>query len=447
MKKSRLLSTVLCSLFSVICFGYTPTDECLRARQQFRDNRFGIFLHWGLYSMFGQGEWYLNYGPTHEEYAKSAAAFYPANFDAARWVKAFKDAGAKYVTLTSRHHDGFSLWDTEQSPYNVVDATPFGRDIVKELAQECQRQGLILNLYYSLIDWGRDDYPWGRTGRTTGKDPDRADYGHYLQFMKDQITELLTNYGPIGAIWFDGVWDHLPDPDDPVLPDTLDWRLSELYDHIHRLQPSCLVVNNHHSTPFEGEDVQVFERDLPGENTAGYSGQAVSALPLETCQTMNGMWGYKIKDQDYKTTDELIRLIVGAAGKGANLLLNIGPQPSGDLPAAALDRLKGIGEFMEANGETIYGTDAGPFPPQTWGVSTRSRQGNTVYVHVLRPEAPVVYLPMAQEKILSARRYGSAEPLPFQKADGGYVLDLGQTPGDTPDFIVELTTDHPVRQR
>ena len=154
---------------------YVPAPENLQARQEFADNGFGIFLHWGIYSMFAQGEWYLNYDNiTAEEYAKAASGFYPANFDAAKWVSAIKESGAKYITFTTRHHDGFSMWHTGQSDYNIVDATPFKRDILKELAQECEKQGIKLHLYYSHIDWTRPDYPSGRTGLNTGREIGRA---------------------------------------------------------------------------------------------------------------------------------------------------------------------------------------------------------------------------------------------------------------------------------
>ena len=319
---------------SAFAESYIPSPEVLESRRQFADDRFGIFLHWGIYSMFGQGEWYLNYGPDAKEYSKAAKGFYPAEFNAKEWVSAIKDAGAKYICFTSRHHDGFSMFDTAQSDYDIMDATPFRRDILKELADECQKQGIALHLYYSHIDWTRDDYPQGRTGHDTGRDPSKADWDSYYGFMNRQLTELLTNYGPIRAIWFDGWWDH----DEDATP--FDWQLPAQYEMIHRLQPSCMVANNHHQTPFPGEDIQFFERDLPGENTAGLSGQEVSRLPLETCNTMNGMWGYKIKDQNYKDTKTLIQYLVKAAGMGANLLLNIGPQPSGELPATALSRLK-----------------------------------------------------------------------------------------------------------
>ena len=343
---------------------YTPTAENLKSRQEFADSKFGIFIHWGIYSMFAQGEWYLQNFPIDKaEYAKAADAFYPHRFNAKEWVAAIKDAGAKYICFTSRHHDSFSMWDTEQSEYNIVDATPFGRDVIKELAEECHKQGIKLHLYYSHIDWARDDYPLGRTGtQVIGRDKTKADWPAYYDFMNKQLTELLTNYGEIGAIWFDGKWDR----DQDSIP--FNWQLDEQYALIHKLQPACLIGNNHHETPFPGEDIQIFERDLPGENKAGLSGQSVSRLPLETCQTMNGMWGYKLVDQNYKSTETLIRLLVSTSGKGANLLLNVGPKADGTISDEDTAVLKDIGKWMQVNGEAIY--ESKPVPsvhlPEGW---------------------------------------------------------------------------------
>lgn len=353
---------------------YVPSAENIEARKQFDGFRFGIFLHWGIYSEFAQGEWYLNTGKLNkDEYAKAASCFYPIRFNASEWVKAFKASGAKYITFTSRHHDGFSMYKTHENDYNIVDATPFGRDVLKELSEACQQEGIQLHLYYSILDWIREDYPLGRTGHDTGRTL-KPNYDSYFQFMKNQVRELLTNYPNVAALWFDGYWDH----DQDTIP--FNWRMEEFYRYIHQLKPSCLIGNNHHITPIEGEDFQMFERDLPGENKAGYSGQAISKLPLEMCQTMNGMWGYKVADQNYKSVDELVTLIIRAAAKGCNLLLNIGPQPNGELPALALDRLQGIGKWMDSYGETIYGSQRG-IDDATWGVTTK--KGNTTYIHVL----------------------------------------------------------------
>ncbi len=189
---------------------YVPGDEIRKSQQEFEESRFGIFIHWGIYSMVGHGEWVMqNENINYQEYPRLASGFCPSRFDAAEWAELFKASGARYVTFTSRHHDGFSMFKSEASPYNVVDATPFGRDVVGELASALADEGLKLHLYYSHLDWGRTDYyPLGRTGRGTGRPEGReGDWRHYMDFVNAQLTELLTNYGPIGAIWFDGVWD------------------------------------------------------------------------------------------------------------------------------------------------------------------------------------------------------------------------------------------------
>ena len=408
---------------------YTPTPENLQERQEFSDAKFGIFLHWGIYSMFGQGEWYMtNEDIDCHEYAKAASGFYPSRFNAKEWVAAFKAAGAKYITFTTRHHDGFSMFDTKYSDYDIMDATPYKRDIVKELADECHKQGIRLHLYYSHIDWTREDYyPIGRTGQGTGRKK-HGEWKTYYEFMNNQLTELLTNYGKIGAIWFDGVWDQ---------PDNFDWQFEKQYQLIHKLQPACLVGNNHHKMPYEGEDFQMFERDLPGENTAGYSGGAqIGKLPLETCETMNGMWGYRTKDQDYKSVPTLVRLLVRAAGKGANLLMNIGPQANGELPALALDRLKGMGEWLNRYGETIYGTTAGDVMKAEWGTTTR--KGNTLYVHILADKMPeFVTIPLKQ-KVQKAVLFDNGEKVEKEAIKGGVVLHTGHLKADI-DRIITLT--------
>lgn len=427
MKRLALFFTLLATLLTA--GAYTPSPEVRASQERFAADRFGIFIHWGIYSMFAQGEWYLNYGPKFDEYAKAAGGFYPAAFNADEWTSAIRDSGARYICFTTRHHDGFSMWHTAQSPFNIVDATPFKRDILGELADACRRDSLALHLYYSHLDWGREDYPTGRTGHTTRTDSVyKGDWPSYSRFMDAQLTELLTNYGPIRAVWFDGWWDH----DEDSIP--FNWHLDEQYALVHSLQPGCMVGNNHHQDVFPGEDIQIFERDVPGENHAGYSEQEISRLPLETCQTMNGMWGYKVVDTNYKSTAELIRLLVKTAGMGANLLLNIGPQPDGQLPATALQRLREIGQWMRVNGETIYSTEGGDFPTQPWGTSTR--RGDDLYVHILTPESPDILVPV-KTPVGSAIARADGRKIPFTKTDGGIMLHLGELPSDV-DYIVTL---------
>lgn len=411
---------------------YVPTQENLESREEFSDAKFGIFLHWGLYSMLATGEWTMtNNNLNYQEYAKLAGGFYPSNFNAAEWVSAFKKAGAKYICFTTRHHEGFSMFDSKYTDYDIIDATPFKRDIVKELADECHKQGLRIHFYYSHIDWFREDCPWGRTGRGTGRPNPEGDWNSYYTFMNNQLTELLTNYGKVGAIWFDGWWDQDQNPD-------FDWQLPEQYELIHKLQPGCLVGNNHHQVPFAGEDIQIFERDLPGENKAGLSGQDIGHLPLETCETMNGMWGYKITDQEYKSPKTLIHYLVKAAGKDANLLMNIGPQPDGCLPAVALERLEEMGKWLNVYGETIYGTRGGMVAPHPWGVTTQ--KGDKLYVHVLDCQDTALYLPIEPKKVKKACEFVGKKKVPFRRTGDGIVLEFDKMPEDI-DYVVELTID------
>lgn len=418
------------SLFALMTMAQSISDDTRQIREEFQNRKFGIFLHWGIYSMLADGEWVMhNRHIDRDEYAKLAGGFYPSLFDAREWTKLFKEAGAQYVTFTSRHHDGFSMWATKASPYNIVEATPFKRDVVGELAQACREQELKLHFYYSHMDWQRLDYPTGGC-QNCPHDPATTNWDSYYAFMNRQLTELLTKYGPIGAIWFDGMWDHKEKD--------FDWRLEEQYALIKRLQPKCLIGNNHHGSPIGLEDFQLFEQDLPGQNTAGFSGeQKVSQLPLETCMTMNNTWGYSITDKNYKSGDELIRRLVTAAGLNANFLLNIGPRPDGKLPDQAVEILKQIGSFMKVNGPTIYGTRGGCVPPQSWGVTTQ--KGNTLYIHILnKVEDGQILLPLTDQKLAKVVMFADGTKLKFKREKEGCRIFLPELP-DTIDCILTAT--------
>ena len=429
----KKISTLL--LLMVACLTasaqYQASPEILKARTEFQDNKFGIYIHWGLYSMLGNGEWVMsNRNINYKEYTHLADGFYPSKFDAEEWVKAFKAAGARYVTFTTRHHDGFSMFKTSANNYNIVDGTPFHRDVLKELADACHKHGIKLHLYYSHVDWSRPDYPQGWSGMGIGKPKDQYNYDSYLAFMKHQLTELLTNYGPIGAIWFDGYWDQKNNP-------KFDWRLDEQYSLIHRLQPGCLVANNHHKAPNPGEDLQTFEQDLPGQNTAGYSkGTVIGQLPLETVMTMNKVWGYDITDKKYKSSEYIIQHIIKAAGNNANYVINIGPRPDGKLPVEAVERLKAIGDWMGRYGETIYGTRGGIVRPHDWGVTTQ--KGNTLYVHIMNCQDRALFLPLTERRVASARMYDGHQKVRVSKNAEGVTLELPAVPKGV-DTIVELT--------
>ncbi|MBI1317484.1 MAG: alpha-L-fucosidase [Candidatus Hydrogenedens sp.] len=407
---------------------YVPTEENLAAREWFRDARFGLFVHWGVYSLLGKGEWVMNNDKIAlDEYEQLPGQFNPTEFDADAWCALAKSAGMRYITVTSKHHDGFAMFDSAHTDYDIVDATPFGRDPMKELADACARHGLKLFFYHSHLDWHHPDYfPRGKTGAHAGR-PESGEWNDYLDFMDAQLTELLTNYGPIAGIWFDGWWDK---------PDA-DWRLDQTYGLIHRLQPAALVGNNHHGAPFPGEDFQMFERGLPGGDPFNKSAAVSETLPLEMCETINGSWGYNQTDGAHKTVEELIELLVRAAGSDANLLLNVGPKPDGSISGIQRLRLKKVGAWLDKYGDSIYGTRGGPVAPQSWGVTTS--KGDTVYVHVFTRDKAVV-LPGLTRGVAGARTW-AGDPAEHASTDLGTVVTIPESADTGTHRIVMLTLD------
>ena len=387
----------------------TPTSETLQSREWFSNAKFGLFIHWGPFSIPGSGEWVMNdRNITVANYTRLMNFFNPIDFDAVEWVSMAKNAGMKYITLITRHHDGFSMWDTKYSDFNIMNS-PYKRDIVRMMADECHKQGIKLFLYYSLLDWRRDDYSYwtGRTGQGTGRSL-HGDWNSYIEFMKNQLTELLTNYGEIAGIWFDGHWDQTEPEGAADRSSRIDWHYNEIYLLIHQLQPQCMIGNNHHLSPLPGEDFQMFERDLPGENQSGLSYQKASdILPLETCETINDSWGFNLTDTTYKSNEQLIHYLVKASGLGANLLLNIGPMPNGDIQPEFKERLAYLGKWLQENGESIYNTKGGYIRPQEWGAITQ-KEGK-MFVHLFKSESSTLIL----------------ENFPFKKITKAYLLDDG----------------------
>src|SRR5216684_3023725 len=374
---------------------YTPTPANLEARTWFQDAKFGMFIHWGVYSVLGDGEWIMETRPINRtDYAKVPAFFNPIKFDPAAWVALAKAAGMKYITITSKHHDGFAMFDSRLTDWNVAARTPYGRDIIGMLAAECQKQGIKLFMYHSQLDWHSTDYfPRGRTGHHTGR-PDSGNWDAYLDFMDGQLRELLTNYGEIGGIWFDGMWDK---------PDA-DWRLAHTYALIHQLQPQAMVGSNHHKNPFPGEDFQMFEKDLPG--------------------------------QHYKSPADLIRYLVRAAGLNANFLLNVGPMPSGEIQPEFVQRLTEVGKWMKQYGDSIYGTRGGPVAAGPWGVTTQ--RASTVYVHVLDWNQPVLALAGLPRPVRSARLMRDGSSVEFNIVKGGLVLKVPEPLAEEVDRVIVL---------
>ena len=418
---------------------YTPTVENLAARQEFQDMKFGMFIHWGASSVLGDGEWVMNNKNIGvHEYGRLINIFNPQNFDAKKWVATAKAGGMKYITFITRHHDSFSNWDTKQSDWKITN-TPYGKDALKQLADECHKEGIKLFLYYSLLDWYRSDYQYetGKTGKGTGR-TEKSDWESYIRFMKAQLTELLTEYGKIDGIWFDGHWDQLDNDTDKTLKSKVDWHYDEIYKLIHSLQPQCLISNNHHLLPIPGEDFQAFEKDLPGGNSTGFGGQSISQLPLETCETMNDSWGFKITDTKYKSTKDLIHYLVNAASLNANFLLNVGPMPDGTIQPEFVATLKEIGDWMKVNGQSIYGTRGGIIKSQDWGVVTAKEK--IAYAHIIKTpkDSSFILIPKMKSKIVKCNLLNSNKALKFKmKLEGTYVYLEGITL-DPIDTIIEL---------
>lgn len=438
----RLLSNLLLGFLTTMAVqaqSYTPTAENLASRKEFQDMKLGMFIHWGASSVLGNGEWVMNNRNIGvNEYGRLINIFNPQNFDAKKWVATAKAGGMKYITFITRHHDSFSNWDTKQSDWKITN-TPYGKDALKQLADECHKEGIKLFLYYSLLDWYRSDYQYetGKTGQGTGR-TQKSDWESYIRFMKAQLTELLTNYGKIDGIWFDGHWDQLDNDHDKSLQSKVNWHYDEIYKLIHSLQPQCLISNNHHLTPIPGEDFQAFEKDLPGGNSTGFGGQSVSQLPLETCETMNDSWGFNITDKKYKSTKDLIHYMVNAAGLNANFLLNVGPMPDGTIQPEFVATLKEIGDWMKMNGQSIYGTRGGVLKAQDWGVITA--KDSTWYAHIIKTpkDSSYILIPELKNKIKKCNLLNSKKELKFKvKPEGTYVYLKGVAL-DPIDTIIEL---------
>ena len=428
---TSLLLIILLSGSSLIAQStYQPTEKNIENREWFQDAKFGLFIHWGVYSILGDGEWVMNQQKIPiRQYQKLPAFFNPTDFNPAEWVAMVKKAGMKYITITSKHHDGFAMYDSKVSNYDIIDSTPYKKDVLKMLKEECDKQGVKLFFYYSQLDWRHLDYfPLGRTGQEYTGRPESGNWKSYIDYMNTQLSELLTNYGEVGGIWFDGMWDKKDE----------NWHLDETYSLIHKLQPGTLVGSNHHLDPIAGEDFQMFERDLPGENTMGFNQTGtISELPLEMCETMNGSWGFNLQDQKYKSSQKLIQTMVKAAGYGANFLLNTGPMPNGKIQPENIDTLMVMGQWLEKYGETIYGTRRGPIRPQEWGATTVDKDGN-VYIHVLEMQDDELLIPSLPGKIKSAVYFDGGEKVQFKKTEDGILLTIPKEKRDKIDTILVL---------
>ncbi len=420
---------------------YTPAAVNLKMREWFQDAKFGMFIHWGVYSVLGDGEWVMHLKKmTVEDYEKLPPLFNPTEYDPAEWVRIAKNAGMKYITITSKHHDGFAMYDSRVSDWDIVDRAQYKKDVLKMLADECRKQGVKLFFYHSHLDWHHPDYyPRGRTGEHSNR-PDHGDFNKYLDYMNAQIAELCGGeYGEIAGMWFDGWWDQqLKKPGEPVKKTQVDWRLEETYNLIHDLQPQALIGNNHHVAPFPGEDFQMFEKDLPGRNTTGFSGDSeIGNLPLETCETINDSWGYNKNDANLKSLKTLIHYLVRAAGSNANFLLNVGPMPNGKIQAEFVKRLDEVGKWMAENGESIYGTRGGPLAPSENYVTTCKDE--KIFLHVLDWKGEnSLFVPSVAKKVTGAWKLDDGTAVQVRKQKQGLTVSLPRDKQNVIDTVIVL---------
>lgn len=410
--------------------------------QWWREARFGLFIHWGLYAI-PAGEWKgkTEYGEwirstaeiPLEEYDEFVQQFNPVKFNADEWVRMAKDAGMKYIVITSKHHDGFALFDSKQSEFDVM-ATPFQRDILKELAEACRQAGLKMCFYHSIMDWHHPDYlprrEWEKTRSTSG-----ANFDRYVNYMKAQLKELLTNYGEIGVLWFDGEWEST-------------WNSNygiDLYKYVRDLQPK-IIINNRVGAARAGMEGFTKAGEFAGD--FGTPEQQIPATGLpgvdwETCMTMNDHWGYNKNNHNWKSTKQLIQMLTDIASKGGNYLLNVGPTSEGLFPQPSIDRLREIGQWMQVNGEAIYATQASPFQQLDWGRCTQKARGNDtwLYLHVFdwpsdgKLRVPGIFNQPQQAYLLADAQKAS---LPVARDEDALVITLPMSAPDANNSVVVL---------
>lgn len=421
----------------------TESPEAAAKRLEWwSDARFGMFIHWGLYSQWGchypgaDGE-LLNGQSEHmmrhlrlplELYSTIAKVFDPTNFNADEWVSIAKNAGMKYMIITAKHHDGFAMFNSPSSDYNIVKATPWHRDPIKELADACAKQGLKFGVYYSLgRDWADPDVPTknSKTGEigyrsNTWDWPAQTNRDVFALYFKrkvvPQVTELLTQYHP-AVMWFD-------------TPELITKEESQqLVDLIHKLQPDC-IINSRVGNRLGDYGVQ--EQQIPGK---------ADVQPWETCMTLNKHWGYFLGDEDWKSPTNVIHNLVDIISKGGNYLLNVGPTGQGVIPEGAVKDLDAVGAWMKLNGESIYGTSASPLKEQPdWGRVTK--KGDTLYLHVFNwPKDGKLDLPLPEGKNTSAYFLTDREisvPIAATKDGNGMELTLPRQPVDPIDSVIVL---------
>jgi len=427
----RLLTEILLITCCLILFtGQVGAQPYLKASpenmQWWSDARFGLFIHWGPVSLKGTEIGWSRGGERRgrggtgsipvEVYDNLYKEFAPSKFNADEWVEIAKAAGMKYLVFTSKHHDGFSMFDSNAADYKITSPlSPFSRDIVKELADACHKGGLRFGLYYSPVDWYHPDY---RTERHIS----------YIRFMHDQVRELCSGYGRLDILWFDGLQIHPmsgsggEDHYDSAW--AKDWDSHKLFKMIRGLQPE-IIINNR--CGLEGDF------DTPEQHVGFYQFDR----PWESCITICRQWAWK-PDDELKSLKECIHILINTAGGDGNLLLNVGPMPNGEIEPRQVERLKEIGNWLEVNGESIYGTRGGPVPPKSWGVTTH--KGNTLYVHVLSATDPVIALPKLSVNIKRASLIDGTG-VDYESTEMGILIKLPEQGRDRYDTVVVCECD------
>ncbi len=413
-------------------------NETIEQRDQrmswWREARFGLFIHWGVYAVPAGthegraieniGEWIMHYGKIPVvEYKKYAADFNPTQYDPEAWVLMAKDAGMKYIVITAKHHDGFALFDTDVSDWNIVKATPYGKDVLKPLAEAARKHGIKLGFYYSQAqDWV---HPGGSTWEGRWDQAQKGDMDRYLQQIAvPQIKELFTNYGEISVIWWDTPIDMTPER-------------ARLFDGVVDLQPG-VITNNRLIYGFNGGygfrgDFRTPEQHIPATGLD---------YDWEACQTMNTTWGYKSYDNEWKSSETLIRNLVDIASKGGNYLLNVGPMANGEIPPESLTRLKDVGSWMKVNSSSIYGTTASPFVRLPWGRATKKQYPNAteLFLHIFDwPTDGQLAVDGLHSEVIGAYFLADYQyQISVTKSAKGWVLNLPDEPLDNVNTVVVL---------